>query len=106
MSEWTPFEDGDSLGTKGSEGGTILIDLEHPEGARITLERGGEVAPFSITCGVFGWLTHTRFFAGSDEATGAFSEMLSPLAQLSAEVRLGPRSSSAEATEAFVRRFP
>jgi len=106
LSDWTPFEDGDSLGTKGSEGGTILIDLEHPQGARITLERGGEVAPFAITCGVFGWIAHTRFFAQSDEATGAFSEMLSPLAELSAEVRLGPRSSAAEATEAFVRRFP
>ena len=42
-----------------SEGGVILRELEHPDGARIALERGGAVSPFAITCGIYGWMVHT-----------------------------------------------
>jgi hypothetical protein len=45
MTDWTPFENGTSLGATGSEGGTILRDELHPDGARITLERTGSVSP-------------------------------------------------------------
>ena len=46
---WAAFNDGKSLGTSGSEGGTIRRDDEHDLGARVTLEEGGSVAPWSIT---------------------------------------------------------
>jgi len=45
------FEDGATLGQKGSESGVILRDEEHPQEARITLERDTRTAPFAITCG-------------------------------------------------------
>jgi hypothetical protein len=46
---------------RGTEGGIIILDEEHDLGARITLERfeGGGGA---ITCGIYGWMVHTRFF--------------------------------------------
>ena len=74
MSEWYQFDDGRSIGQTGTEGGSILRDEEHPGGSRITLERGGHT-PFSITCGVYGWMVHTRFFADEAEAQNAFEEM-------------------------------
>lgn len=60
MTGWIPFENGTTVGTTGSEGGTILRDELHPDGARITLER--TASQFAITCGVYGWMVHTRFF--------------------------------------------
>jgi uncharacterized membrane protein len=57
---WHPFDDGGTIGTLGSESGTILRDDEHEGGARITLERDGCSAPFAITCGVYGSMVHTR----------------------------------------------
>ena len=67
---WEAFEQGTTVGTTGSEGGTILLD-EAYEDARITIERGGYSAPFSITCGVVDWLVHTRFFLTEAEARQA-----------------------------------
>lgn len=52
MSGWSSFDEGHSLGTRGSENGIILRDEEHIEGARITLERDGDNAPFSVTMGI------------------------------------------------------
>ena len=63
---WAPFDGGRTIGTAGSESGIILADDEHGDGARITLERDGAIAPFAITCGIYGWMMHTRWF--SDEA--------------------------------------
>jgi hypothetical protein len=57
---WHSFENGGTLGQAGSEEGTILRDEEHPLGARISLERDCRVAPFAITCGIYGWMLHTR----------------------------------------------
>jgi hypothetical protein len=82
MDSWRPFEDGRSLGSLGSENGTILLDEEHADGARITIESGGRIAPFSITCGVYGWMVHTRFFSTESEARHACDEMKVGLAEL------------------------
>jgi hypothetical protein len=71
---WQPFDRGRSIGMIGTESGVILLDDEHSDGARITLERGGRT-PFAITCGVYGWMVHTRFFAEEAEARRAFDEM-------------------------------
>jgi len=45
---WTDFDSGSSLGTRGSENGIIFRDFEHSSGARVTVERDGDTAPFSI----------------------------------------------------------
>jgi hypothetical protein len=45
---WTKFEEGQTIGQKGSEGGIILVDEEIRSSARITLEEEGDIAPYSI----------------------------------------------------------
>ena len=73
--DWASFDDGATLGQAGSEGGVVLRDEEHPLGARITLEQGGTIAPFSITCGVYGLLMHTRFFEAQAEGEREYDAM-------------------------------
>ena len=42
---WEPTDNGKTIGTKGSAEGKIVMDEEHTDGARVTLERGGSNAP-------------------------------------------------------------
>lgn len=110
---WASFEDGRTIGLTGSEGGVILIDEEHSDGARITLEEGCLRAPFAITCGVYGWLVHTRFMADDETAQHAIGEMKPALAAIA---ELLPTDDDAEpearveavleAVSAFTERFP
>lgn len=79
---WHPFESGATLGQTGSELGITLRDEEHPLGARITLERNTQSAPFAITCGIYGWMMHTRFFASADEAEAQYPLMKNALSAL------------------------
>ena len=98
MSDWISFENGSTIGTTGSEGGAILRDELHPEGARITLER--TATGFAITCGIYGWMVHTRFFATESESVAAYEEMKPALAEIL--VRLPAE----DAIDDFLRRFP
>ena len=41
---WNKFEEGKTIGQKGSEDGTSLEDIENIQGARITMERDGNIA--------------------------------------------------------------
>jgi hypothetical protein len=79
---WHQFDNGSTLGQAGSEEGTILRDEEHSLGARISLERDTSVAPFAITCGIYGWMLHTRYFGSEDEAGTQYEAMKSALAAL------------------------
>ncbi len=79
---WHPFENGGTLGQSGSEQGVIVHDEEHSLGARITLERAARVAPFAITCGIYGWMMHTRFFSSEDEAEAQYGLMKTALSAL------------------------
>jgi hypothetical protein len=78
---WVPFDDGESLGEDGSEGGLILRDDEYQGDARITLERTGQTA-FAITCGVYGWMVHTRFFSALADAQREYAAMQPRLAAI------------------------
>ena len=78
---WAPFDDGASLGEDGSEGGVIVRDDEYRGDARITLERTGQAA-FAITCGVYGWMVHTRFFSTLPEAEREYAAMQPELAAI------------------------
>jgi len=71
---WNIFDEGKSIGERGSENGIIVRDEEHTDGSRITLERDCH-APFAITCGIYGWMVHTRFFSTEDEAQEEFNKM-------------------------------
>ena len=97
----------------GSEGGTIVLDEEYGSGARITLEKDGAIAPYAITCGIYGCMCHTRFFSGLDEARQAY-ETMKP--ELEAILESWPPESDLDvdakkerffqAISAFVDRFP
>src|SRR5438105_1470975 len=110
---WEAFAGGSSIGESGSEDGIIIRDEAHPLGARITLERELALVPFAVSCGVYGWMVHTRYFATEEEAQAAFDEMKPLLAGL---LELIPPADDAEAEtdfpvvaralEDFVRRFP
>ena len=65
---------------RGSEGGEIIRDEELLGAARITAERGGRTAPFAITCGIYGWMVHTRFFGSDVEALSEYEKMKEALA--------------------------
>lgn len=58
---WSSFDKGSTLGSKGSESGTIIVDEEYSLGARITIEKDTEVAPRAITLGIYGNLMHTFY---------------------------------------------
>ena len=81
-SDWHPSEGGATLGQVGSEEGIVVRDEEHPLGARITLERATSVAPFAITCGIYGWMMHTRFFSSDAEAGTQYDLMKTSLSEL------------------------
>lgn len=109
---WQPFEAGHTIGQTGTEGGRIIRDEEHPHGARITLEHDCIHAPFAITCGIYGWMVHTCFFADQFTADGDFEQMKHDLDSIVAlvptEDSLGVDAQFAaveEAISAFVERF-
>ena len=81
-SSWYPFNNGAALGQAGSEEGVVVYDEEHPLGARITLERAARIAPFAITCGIYGWMMHTCFFGSEDEAEAQYGLMKDSLTAL------------------------
>jgi hypothetical protein len=109
MTDWLPFENGTSLGGTGSEGGTILRDELHPDGAGITLERTG--SRFAITCGVYGWMVHTRFFSNHSDAVAAYEEMKPALVEILSRLPDDDDVAAAVGKVAamlneFVERFP
>lgn len=67
---WESFENGETIGTTGSEEGIIVLDEFHKDGGRITLEKEGVTAPWAITCG--GGFVHTVFFRTREEAENTF----------------------------------
>ena len=111
---WERFVDENGIPAEtGSEGGTINVDEEYGSGTRITLEKGGAIAPYAITCGIYGCMFHTRFFSGLDEAQQAY-ETMKP--ELEAILESWPSASDPDvdakkqrffqAISDFVRRFP
>jgi hypothetical protein len=110
-SSWQPFENGSTLRKTGSEAGTIVRDEEHMLGARISLERDCRVAPYAITCGIYGWMLHTRFFASQTEAEAQYDAMKQALAALleAAEITAasdGGREILVEGVHRFIETYP
>lgn|GEM_PF-252930 len=112
MQNWTPFEDGETIGIRGTEGGTVIADEQHSGGARITLERDCLQAPFAITCTIYGWAYHTRFLADEATAKQAYDDMKAALLEI---VALLPQDDDdipanadqiEQAVADFAERFP
>jgi hypothetical protein len=112
-SGWYPFDGGRTIGAAGSESGVIVADDEHGDGARITLERDAGVAPFAITCGIYGWMMHTRWFGDEAQARRDYDAMKHALGAIAnaiplksdpdADARMGAVT---RAIGEFVDRFP
>lgn len=109
---WHQFNDGKSLGQRGSENGIIIRDEEHLDGSRITLERDG-YTPFAITCGIYGWMVHTRFFPNEEEAQQAFNEMKGSLGEILEQIPLADdpevtakMDEASQAISNFVEQYP
>ncbi len=109
---WRPFENGATIGQRGSEHGVILRDDEHELGARITLERDcSHGIPFAVTCGIYGWFFHTRFLGSEAEAElAAMRDGLATVLDIiprvddtEVDAKMGAVS---EAIRQFVARFP
>jgi hypothetical protein len=103
---------GSTIGTAGSERGTVVADESYDGGARITMECTTRLAPFAITCGLSGWLVHTRFFESEAEARSQLDAMKVTLAHITEAVKLvddaQPRDASliARLCQEFVEEFP
>ncbi len=109
---WYNYDEGYSIGTVGADDGAIVRDEEHHSGARMTLEEETPFAPFSITCGVYGWMFHTRFFNDETEADEAFDEMRNELDRIlesmPSDADAGEETAEdfAEELAMFVEMFP
>jgi hypothetical protein len=102
---WHAFSHGTTIGTRGSEHGVIVLDEEHQEGARITLEEDGAVAPWAITCGVYGLMFHTRFFADRLTADAEYASMKSALETMMSELDPADPAGLSRLAGDFVDRF-
>lgn len=106
MSNWFAFDDGRSIGKTSAEGGVILRDDEHPSGARITLKRGSGY--ISVSCNIYGWMDHTRFFGTVSDAQREYVAMKAALTSVLDVIGAnGVKEIKVwEAISEFVRRFP
>jgi hypothetical protein len=77
---WQVCDEGKTLGTLGSENGTIRADEEYSLGARITLEEQGNL-PWCITCGIYGSMVHTTFASSEAEAREKYEAMKAAIGQ-------------------------
>jgi hypothetical protein len=106
MSNWFAYDNGETIGKAGSEGGVILRDEEHESGARLTLKQGKTFV--SVSCSVYGWMDHTRFFGTMMEAQREYLLMKPTLSNMVENIL--PEGNSElkmwEAIADFVRRFP
>jgi hypothetical protein len=106
MTKWRIYDYGRSIGSVGAEGGEVLRDEEHELGARITLKRGNNY--ISVSCSIYGWIDHTRFFGSVTEAQREYILMKPTLANMVENI-LSTGNGSLKMWEAvanFVRRFP
>lgn len=106
MSSWSAFNQGRSIGTVSPEGGRILFDEEHKDGARLTLKRGNGY--ISISLNVYGWFDHTRFFSLESESQREYRTMRAAVNDMMAIISREDISDLKiwEAISEFVRRFP
>ena len=111
---WTTYTNEHGMpDVTGSDGGVIVADEEHGLGARITLERLGEIEPFCITCGIYDWMMHTRYVATGNQAQQDYAAMkveldkIIEMIPLRSDPELDQKIDRAtQAMAAFVDKFP
>jgi hypothetical protein len=80
ISNWADIEE--TIGENGSESGKIIYDVEHDKGARITIEKETDIAPFAVTLGISGVMFHTDFFSTEIEARNFVFESMRKIENL------------------------
>jgi hypothetical protein len=104
MSAWAAFDNGRSIGKISAEGGVILRDDEHEQGARITLKRGAR--HISISCNIYGKMDHTRFFKTVSDAEREYNPMKKELGKIVDNIKeTKDQTQMWIAISEFVRRF-
>ena len=106
MSKWQPYNHGRTIGMQSAEGGKVVLDEEHPQGARITLKQGPDFV--AVSCLILGKIDHTRFFNEMETAKSEYKTMQKELGNVvdriasakSADIKMW------EAISVFVKRFP
>jgi hypothetical protein len=98
---WRAFEEGRTIGTRGSEEGIIVSDDANELGARITLEAGCRAIPFAITCGVSSLMVHTVYASSREAADLLLSSMRADL-EILANLK---HPEAEEAASQFVKRY-
>ncbi|HTA84545.1 MAG TPA: hypothetical protein VK783_16495 [Bacteroidia bacterium] len=76
IDNWMPFDNCKTINKSGSEKGTIIFDIEHSNGARVTLEKDTPIAPFATTLGIYGLMFHTRFDGNEVDARAFIEKVL------------------------------
>jgi hypothetical protein len=106
MIDWQPYNQGRSIGVKGSEGSKVVRDEEHPLGARMTIKQGRDYV--SVSCSISGKIDHTRFFKEMRTAEREYSTMQRELARVMSSVSSAKAADIKvwEAISEFVARFP
>ena len=69
--------------------------------SRVTLEQGGDIAPFSITVGVYGSFFHTAYMSTTEEGEAMFKSMKSDIS----EYFKNPQKTESNWVERFVNRY-
>ena len=80
MTNWKPYNNGQSVGTDGPEGDKILKDEIKSIIARITIKQSPQYV--SVTCSVPGWIEHTRFYKELTDAQREYDQMKEELAKI------------------------
>ncbi|MBL8101612.1 MAG: hypothetical protein JNM02_03705 [Anaerolineales bacterium] len=106
MNRWAAYDNGRSIGKISPEGGLIMRDEEHPSGARITFKRGKGY--ISVSCNLYGWMDHTRFFSTASDAQREYVAMKAALIHVLDVINTDDVKDIKiwEAISEFVRRFP
>ena len=106
MSNWIVYDDGNSIGKTGAEGGVILIDEKHESGGRMTVKQ--TKAFVSVACHIYGWIDHTRFFASISDAKREYAVMQSSMTHMLENILAAGKDEIKmwEAIAEFVRKFP
>ena len=110
---WEPFDTGGTIGQEGSENGTIIRDEEHLRVRASLLSAPTPTAQFAITCGVYGWMVHTRFFSIKADAFAQFEAIKGALPEIIATIPAtdDPDADAkiqgiSEALKLFIQRYP
>ena len=106
MSNWFSYGNGDRVSSVSADGGVVLRDEVHEAGVRLTMKRCKSCV--SVSCSIYGWMHHIRFFDTVTDAQREFLLMKPPLANMVENILSAGKCDlkTWDAIAEFVRLFP